>query len=170
MQLAVLGDQANAAIGEQPLVEGVCRIVTDCADLQAEAIGVAHTLRAQLVLHRPKEIEEYLPRIRNVRSLEAGLFDQVPPYMEWDDRRLVRYPIKASPLCDPIIAISGKQRIRMVFRLLRLDDIADILPFILPGELRLIWMEDCSIRSGTTPLVTAEIVFWRNGANGMMLR
>ncbi len=25
-------------------------------------------------------------------------------------------------------------------------------------------------RSGTTPLVTAETIFWRIGANGMMLR
>ena len=24
--------------------------------------------------------------------------------------------------------------------------------------------------SGTTPLVTAETIFWRSGANGMMLR
>jgi len=53
---------------------------------------------------------------------------------------------------------------------LRRHDVGDINQLVLPGVQRVASPGLFWIISGTTPLVIAETIFWRCGANGMMLR
>ena len=83
VQLAIRGDDAFAAIGDQKMPEHVIAVVrTNRGDLQAKRINVAHALGAQWLLGL-LEIGPYtIPILRDFRHLQAGLFHQVAPDVE----------------------------------------------------------------------------------------
>ena len=75
VELTVRGDKVLAAIGDHEMVKGHDRVEAVAGQLVAIGVDVAHPLRAQLVLHRLEEVEEGIPRVRNIGDFVARLLD-----------------------------------------------------------------------------------------------
>ena len=104
-------------------------------------------------------------------SLNAGLGDQIAPDMKRLTGLLDRSKIETPLLGHTVIKGRVQQRRLTKLRLLQLDDIAHILQSVVPGVLgRIVAGASWKIRSGTTPLVSAETVFWFSAMNGITVR
>ena len=110
VQLAVLGDDIQAAVRNQEVVEQIVAVVrSDRGDLQADGVHLAHALGAQLLLHRLEEVPGVVPFLRrNIGHLEAGLLDQVSPDVDRGTRLLHRSQIVGALLRGAVVEAGGQ--------------------------------------------------------------
>ena len=137
VNLAVLGDEILAVVGDHEVIEEIVAVVRpDRRDLQADAECPAHALLAQRVMDRLEEAPAFVPLVRNIFHLEAGLLDQVRPDMERDACLLHRRHIVGALLGGGVVEAGTKQRGFGVFGLLRRNHVAHVFEAVMPGVLR----------------------------------
>ena len=133
MQLAVIGDDVLAAIGDQERVEQGVGVVAGRVELETEGIDMTHALGAQFFLHLLEKIVKGIPRSRQVLHRVTGLLDQRPPDMVRLVGDCIRHTIKAALLLDAVVAIDGEQGGPSILRFLCLDHVRHIDQPVLPG-------------------------------------
>src|SRR5205807_8294281 len=110
MQSAVLADDALPTIGDQKIVKQQVGIVAGGVQLEANAIDLALTLRAQLLLYLLEEVVIRVPGLRQVLHIVAGLLDQRPPDMVGPRRQRIWGAVEAALLRHAVVAVRRSQR------------------------------------------------------------
>src|SRR3954466_1050885 len=96
MQYAIRGYHVPATISHIVNREGTYRVDPVSAYLQGPAIGAAHSLVAQFLLHWLEEVDEFVKFVWDVRYFIAGFFHQRFPNMKCRGRCLHRNSVIAA--------------------------------------------------------------------------
>src|SRR4051812_31490188 len=158
MVMAVRVNQIAAAIGRQHIIEETIRVIAVCRHLEADPVDptIAAALFSELLLHILEEVVIRIPSLGNVLHLIAGLLYQRTPDVVYPSALIIGYQIAAALFSHIVVAIGRRQRGGCGMVSLGVHNVADIHQLVVPRVKR-------------ADLVIAETIFWRIGANGIIV-